>query len=181
VRSRGSPPLHRLAAALALALAAAPARAAPRPDDLQVKAAMLLNLLKFVEWPRAAAAELRVCALRVPVLSAAVDAAARVGGPAGRSIAVRDERREADLATCDVVILGPDSDDAVEPLAGRLGEAGVLTVAETEGFAARGVMVNFVLDAGRVRFEVNLEAVRRARLRLSSKLLRLARVVGGAP
>ena len=56
----------------------------------------------------------------------------------------------------------------------RLRTAPVLTVSELPGFAKHGGMVGFVIDRGKVRLEVNLAAVRRSRLRMSSKLLEVA-------
>ena len=54
---------------------------------------------------------------------------------------------------------------------------GVLTVGEVEGFAAEGGVVNFRLESGKVRFEINNEAAEQKGLKISSKLLSLARIV----
>jgi hypothetical protein len=47
-------------------------------------------------------------------------------------------------------------------------------VAETDGFVAAGGMVNFVPEANKIRFQINDEAAKSARLKISSKLLSLA-------
>jgi hypothetical protein len=54
--------------------------------------------------------------------------------------------------------------------------APVLTVGESPDFIAQGGIINFVRGAGMMRFEIDQEAARRARLQISSRLLRLARV-----
>jgi hypothetical protein len=54
---------------------------------------------------------------------------------------------------------------------------GVLTVGETEGFASQGGIVNFKLEDGRVRLEINIDAAGQAKLRISSKVLSLAQIV----
>ncbi len=61
-----------------------------------------------------------------------------------------------------------------EVIANSLGAASILTVGEASGFASRGLMVNFVTAASKVRFEINEKAAQRAGLKISSKLLRLA-------
>jgi hypothetical protein len=58
-----------------------------------------------------------------------------------------------------------------------LNGASVLTVADTEGFANMGGIINFVLDDGRVRFEINLKAAEAAHLKLSARLLTVAKAV----
>jgi len=54
---------------------------------------------------------------------------------------------------------------------------GILTIGDTAGFAGQCGIVNFYQQSGKVRFEVNIEASRRENLQISSKLLRLARIV----
>ena len=61
----------------------------------------------------------------------------------------------------------------------QLKAGGVLTVADTSGFAQMGGMINFVLDDDRVRFEINLRAAEAAHLKLSARLVTVAeRVLG---
>jgi len=55
----------------------------------------------------------------------------------------------------------------------------VLTVADTEGFLDAGGMIQFLNENDRVRFAISVEATSRAKLKMSSKLLSLAKVLGG--
>ena len=54
----------------------------------------------------------------------------------------------------------------------------MLTVGETEGYASRGVMIRFLTEKNRLRFEINLEAATSANLKISSKLLRAVQIIG---
>jgi hypothetical protein len=56
---------------------------------------------------------------------------------------------------------------------------GVLTVADSDGGHPRGSVISFVLDEGRVRFGISLDSATRQKLRLSSRLLAVARNVQG--
>ncbi len=55
-----------------------------------------------------------------------------------------------------------------------MSEPGLLTVGETPGFLEHGGIINLVEVQGRIRFEINQEAAKRAGLTVSSRLLRLA-------
>jgi hypothetical protein len=59
----------------------------------------------------------------------------------------------------------------------RLKEAPVLTVSDAEGFAESGGMIELFQENGRMRFAVNVEVVQRSGLRVSSRVLDLARIV----
>jgi YfiR/HmsC-like len=58
-----------------------------------------------------------------------------------------------------------------------VGGASVLTMGESERFVRLGGMIAFTLDQQRVRFTINPEAAESSRLRNSSKVLSLARIV----
>lgn len=53
----------------------------------------------------------------------------------------------------------------------------ILTLSDSSDFAERGGVANFFIDNGRMRFAVNPRAADRAQLRISSRLLTLARLV----
>ena len=55
--------------------------------------------------------------------------------------------------------------------------ASILTVADTRGSAQQGSIVDFILQDNKVRFEFNTDAAERAQLKISSKLLSLAKIV----
>jgi hypothetical protein len=63
----------------------------------------------------------------------------------------------------------------LKKLAGR----GILTVGDAEPFIRTGGIIGFVTEGNRVHVEINLDAADREGFRISAKLLKVARVVGG--
>jgi hypothetical protein len=53
----------------------------------------------------------------------------------------------------------------------------VLTVCDIDGFVENGGVIRFVTMDNKVHFEININAVERARLKMSSKLLNLAKII----
>lgn len=160
-----------LAAALTLA---APASAADRVGEYQVKAAFLKNLTRFVERPGGGQAW-TICVVGEDPFGAALDA---IAGDAGGGISIAVRRvRGAPPADCAIVFVSGSEADRLPAVLGAVKGAPVLTVGDTDGFAGRGVILNFFLEESRVKFEVNVDAARRAQLKISSRLLGLARVV----
>jgi len=157
----------------------------PSPTEYEVKAAFLYNFPKFVEWPpRRAAVEnvLTLCVLGPNPFGKALEILQ--GKPVGTMVwrvVLADSK--TNLRECPVLFISAsDSGNLSQILEGIKG-APVLTVGDTEGYAGRGVVVNFFLEDNKVRFEINVEASRLAGLTISSQLLKLARIVslsGGA-
>ncbi len=176
--------LRARALALLAALLYFSGRAAAQPgvyQEYDVKAAFLYNFAKFVEWPPDALGSpeepMEICVFGDDPFGESLDAVVRGETLNGRRLVVRRTRSLADLRDCQAVFLpGAERSRLAEALATLRG-ASVLTVGEVDGFLSQGGMIRFVLDQGRVRFEINQEAAERGGLKLSSKLLRLARAV----
>ncbi|MGH7821749.1 MAG: YfiR family protein, partial [Candidatus Binatia bacterium] len=75
------------------------------------------------------------------------------------------------------LFVSASEDRWVPEILSELESDSVLTVGDREGFADRGGMINFRLSENRIRLDINVEATRRAGLRVSSQLLKLARIV----
>jgi uncharacterized protein DUF4154 len=160
----------------------APGRADAQFDDQQVKAAFVLNFLKFVTWPDAPAAAdapIEVVVLGADDLARAIEQAAVGQQIGGRPIKVRPVRRIADIGAAPRLLFIAGSERERLPVVLReLEGRPVLTVGDGSGFGTAGVVLNFYTSDTRIRFEANTTAAARAGLQISSHLLRLARIVG---
>jgi hypothetical protein len=95
----------------------------------------------------------------------------------GRDIKVRVVDDLDRVKECSVLFLPASVGDDLDAILTETRSRPILTVGDSEGFAARGVIINFYQDGEFLRFEVNRSATDRAGLQLSSNLLRLARIV----
>jgi YfiR/HmsC-like len=140
--------------------------------EYQVKAAFLVNFLKFVDWPAAASDSPWVIGiLGHDPFAGVVEDTVRGKMVSGRRVEVRHYARPADVKDCNILFIGR-ADNA------RLGipvQPGLLTVGEAPGFLKSGGIINFYLDDNRVHFEIRPEVAHAAGLRVSSQLLKLGR------
>lgn len=189
--SRGRPRAAGVAvqvlALVAIALSASVSRAAdPEPAlERRVKAAFLYQFIPYVEWPPATLGP-----QDAPIVIAVAGSDETVaeltdviGGRTtkGRPVIVR-RWRESDLAGGAHIAYVRRSESARLPAIARAAQAsGTLVVSETEGALGQGSMINFQIVDGRVRFEVALPPVEAAGLRISSRLLAVARDVRSSP
>jgi uncharacterized protein DUF4154 len=158
--------------------------AAPQSEELseyQVKAAFVYNFAKFVEWPAEAFpdrnAPLRVCVLGENPFGQELMRVVNGKKIGGHDLIVSNFL-EAHLAkSCHVLFVSSSERGRIAQVIESLRGTSVLTVGETGDFVRQGGIIRFVLEEGKVRFEVNLGASDRARLKISSKLLSLARAV----
>jgi len=99
----------------------------------------------------------------------------------GKKLAVKRFARVQDAVNSHILFLSSSEESQLLPLLKVLEKATVLTVSDMEQFAERGGMVAFTVEDQKVRFNVNVEAVERAGLKMGSQLLKLARIVSDKP
>ncbi len=152
------------------------------PRDTLVKAAFLHKFASFVEWPTASfprpETPLRIGILGDEQLWRDLAELARDRDRDGRHVTVVRLSPGDTLGGFHILYLKASSPARIADLLGYVPE-GTLTVADSDGVHPRGSVLSFFLEEGRVRFGASLEAATRQKLRLSSRLLAVARVVLG--
>jgi YfiR/HmsC-like len=146
-----------------------------------LKAAFLFRFSKFVEWPAepTGPSPLTLCVLDDPAVEDALEQLLNDGSVNGRMVALVKGARNRPLRGCHLIYMG-DSDPArVAATLDELKGVPILTVGDGDDFARAGGIIGLFVEDGRMRFAINPDAAQRAGLRLSSKLLSLAKIVKG--
>jgi len=154
---------------------------AQEPSEYQVKAAFLYNFTKFVDWPQTSGNDtqgpLEICVIGDDPFGDDLDKIVKGKSVNERPLVVRRLRGAVDARTCSIAFVSSSERGHLRPILEALRGTSVLSVGDTPGFAKMGGVINFILQDNRVRFEINVDAAQRARLKISSKLLSLAKVV----
>lgn len=172
-----------LTIALALMVPAFPAPAqTPDSNEYRLKLAFLYNFAQFVQWPedsfRDSTAPLVICVAGENPFQGDIEASLQGRTVRGHPLQLRGLRLDDDPRNCQMVFVrAGERKDLAKILASSKG-SNVLTVGEARGFAESGGIINLTREANKLRFEVNINAAAQSRLKLSSKLLALARIVG---
>jgi hypothetical protein len=159
-----------------------PVSGGEEPSEYQIKAAFLLNFIRFVEWPaeafKTANDPLVVGIFGKDPFGGTLDQTISNKTVNGRLVVIRHVSDAVAARSCHVVFLAASETRRMSDVAGSTLGRGLLIIGESEGFAERGGMINFVVLDNHVRFQINPSAATRAGLTISSKLLQLAIVVG---
>lgn len=147
-------------------------------SEYQVKAAFLFNFTKFVEWP--------------PESFAKPDAPLVIGifgdNPFGkdleniisnktinnRALETREFHSPTECTNCQMLFVSASEKKRFKEIIEKLHNMSVLTVSEADGFTEAGGMINFVREGTKFRFQINNDAAKQAKLKISSRMLGLA-------
>lgn len=154
--------------------------------EAELKAAVVCQITRFVEWPTPPPTN---AALVIGVvgespwfsaLEQLVASAQNLQSPPLTLRKLPPNFSRSNAAPCHVVVIGEGVPErAVITMLEALGGQDILTVSAMPDFCRKGGMVGLKLMDRRVQLEVNLEACERARIRLSARLLRQAKIING--
>ena len=159
-----------------------------QPDRLtesEIKAGFLYNFTKFVEWPPQTFAHpnapfvLGVIGSN-PFGDLLTDAAAGKTVD-GRAVLIKQFSHEEDFSACQILFVSSSEKKRTAQILERLKGATVLSVGEGDAFTQAGGMIAFIIEGDKVRLAINLEAALAARLKISAKVIAVARLVGRQP
>jgi hypothetical protein len=155
-----------------------------RPMEYQVKLAFLYNFAQFTQWPADAfssqAAPMRICVVGSDPFQGDAERGLRGRTAAGHQIEIRTVKPDDDLKPCHIVFVRSSERKGLPKILAGLQGASALTVGESAGFAVEGGIVNLTLEDSKLRFEINLDAAVQTKLKISSKVLALAKIVKGS-
>jgi len=177
-----------LARLMAIALLTAALEAAvlgeARLDEYEVKAAFLYNFAKYAQWPEDTFARaddpLILCVLGRDPFGASLDRVLAGKAIDGHSIEIMrlGDAKAANAAGCQVLFFRGPITKGMQAAVGAANQQGHLTVGDESASISDLMLIRFTKEEGKIRFEINIKVLQAGRLRLSSKLLRLATIVG---
>jgi hypothetical protein len=148
--------------------------------EYEVKAAFIHNFAKFIDWPEDAF-ETGTSPVRIGILGTGPidEPLLQLNGKEvhNRVLEVTKVRSIQNTDGYHIIFVNPSEKNRVRSILRTLKGTGILTVGDIPEFAKRCGVINFYLERGRVRFEINVSAANRQNVKISSKLLKLARIV----
>jgi YfiR/HmsC-like len=187
--ARGSPELRKIAGitrALAMGVLILTACCASQTwaqtvEESRVKAAYLFNFAKFVEWPsgvfRNPDDPTVICVVGDERMSDVLEPAVSGKKANGRRVEARRPRSSDEFKSCHVLFIGFSDKERITLLLNRLQRSSVLTVGQSDQFIRLGGMINLALKNTTVELEIDPEASNAVGLKISSRLLVVARLV----
>ena len=185
---------HARAAIALLAIFAAPGTfATPAADaglpsaiEYQIKASFVYTVAKFVDWPETAfdgpGTPMTFGILGNDAVADAISSALQGKRVHDRELRVKRLSGVGAVRDCQILYISEGEARSIDAVLDQVAAASILTVGESRDFAAAGGILGLSMQENLVQFEVNMAAAQRARISISSKILRLGRVLkdGGA-
>ena len=155
--------------------------------EYKIKAIYLYNFAKFTEWPMDHNASIIIGIIGEDPFTGALNPA-EMGKVKGREVEIKrfksleeiqENGNEESLRQCHLLFVSSSEEKDRDSILKAIDGSNVLSVAEMDGFLEAGGIIRFLIEDQKVIFELNLISLEKAKLSISSKIIRIAkRVIG---
>ena len=149
-------------------------------QEYHVKAVFLYNFARFIEWPpepgQGSQSPFIIGILGKDPFGEGLDL---LKGKAiqGRELVIKRFPRLDDLEKCHILFISASEKNQLPKILKAVEKFKTLTIGDVEGFTQAGGSINFFIEEQNIRFEINLKASQRQGVKISSQLLKLARII----
>ena len=154
---------------------------ADSPGEYQVKGAFLYHFATFVDWPSSSFndtnGQFLICIMGKDPFGKHLDSTLREKKIHAYPLEIHRNPRKATLRHCHMLYITASQSSKLNIYLQQYGNANVLTVGENDTFLQNGGMIKFYIENQKVRFAINPKAISTTNLKVSSKLLRLAKII----
>lgn len=149
--------------------------------EYEIKAQYINLFTQYIEWPENSDVNDTLKSFRIKIIGEnpfgnTLEDLTKSIKIKGKDV-VFEEVNLDNLSSCDILFISNSQKGNLQKIIDRTKGKGVILVSDSEGFASKGVFINFYIDRNRIRFEINKKAVEDEGFMISSRLLKLAYIV----
>jgi len=147
-------------------------------DIENLKAAFIYNFTKYITWPDMENRNtFKIGVIGDSEIAKSLGQIASKKQVNNKPIKVYRIHSVQDFRDCQILFVSSSEKDRISEILSALGQKTILTIGDTPGFCEYGIMINFFIQGGLVKFEMNSTRLERVGLKARSQLRKLARIV----
>lgn len=144
-------------------------------NDTQIKAAYLINLIKFIDWPNNTSINdnIRICIIGDNLFKT-IETDFEKSNISGKNIILINQKQDSQLHSCSIVYISESEKSGFDSLLNSLQHYPVLTISDINKFAQNGGMIGFINYNGTIRLEINAKKLSESNFTIDKQLLDIA-------
>ncbi len=151
-------------------------------NEYDVKAAFIYNFAKFTEWPENAISfqndSLKLCIIGDSPFGTSLK---ELEGKhvKNKKLLIKHIKSMSSIKGCNMLYISKSEEKNLISIVDYANNYNVLTISDQAGFETKGVVINMFVSEDMIRFNINVDAAKKAGIKISAKLLKLASKVYG--
>ena len=153
---------------------------APTASEYQIKSVFLYNFVNFIDWPDSAfdssSSPFNLCVFGKNPFGAFLKVATDNQKAGQHPIKLHYLDHTSQISICHILYISDTQPAQIQPVLHLTQKHPILTVSDEKDFISLGGMVNFFKISNKVRLAMNPDAIKKAKLKASANLLKLAKI-----
>ena len=154
----------------------------PQTEEYTIKAIFLERFTRFTEWPEESEINDTIKPFVISVIGKnpfgnIMEETYSTQKILNKNVEIRYISKIDQIEEINILFISKSKEKELSKILSYTKDKPILTVGDTKGFAEKGVMINFYLSSGKLRFEINESAVKEPGLSMSYLLLQVALIV----
>jgi len=147
-------------------------------QDKKFHSVFIYNFTKYIEWPSAYnSGDFIIGVLGKSDITQNLQEMANMKTVGKQKMVVKVFNSVNEIGKCNMLFIPTSQSDQIGLVKSRLSNSATLIISEKNGLGRKGSGINFVVENGRWRFELNRSVVENQNLKVSSELDKLAIVI----
>ncbi|MGD9159709.1 MAG: YfiR family protein [Desulfobacteraceae bacterium] len=141
-----------------------------------MKAAFIERFTRFIEWPENAfqSESFKILILGENPFGTTLEKLFAITRIKNREVEIKYSGNTGSVKDCQIVYISPSCKKDLKKIVELLSGGNILSIGDTEGYADQGVMINFFIDKNVLRFELNIEEIKKSKMKVSTLLEKVA-------
>jgi hypothetical protein len=147
-------------------------------QEYALKAAFIYRFIDYIEWDKNSNSKtFEIAVLKKSPITEMLIEISKDKKVKNKNMYVREYYDLNDIGFCNILFISKNYNDPIETVISKFSDKNVLIITEQIGYGEKGSHINFLISENKLKFEVNLNAAKKARLKLSSQLLEHAIII----
>lgn len=147
--------------------------------EYEVKAVFIDKFAQFVKWPESSLPnnEFVITVIGSNLFRRKLEKVYAQQDISGKRVKIININNIKEIGNTHVLFIGNSESNNLIQILNYCDSKPILTISDNEGFGMQGVMINFYLDQGKIRFEINEHSIRKSKLQVKYQLLNSAKII----
>jgi hypothetical protein len=146
-------------------------------EEYNLKAAFIYRFTEYVDWGTINDENFTIEILGESAITEPLKEIVKDKKIKNKNVDVKEYHDINDIGQCEILFISKNYSGGIESALSKIGDKPVLIITEQKGDSEKGAHINFLISENKLRFEINLKAITKAGLRISSQLLQHAVLV----
>jgi hypothetical protein len=143
-------------------------------NNIKYQALFVYNFTRYIEWPNNSSSEFVIGVVGKSNIYDELQSVTQGKVVGSQSIKIKKVQNVNEMGYCNILFISNDVSSQVSQLAAQIKDNNTLIITERAGLINKGAGINFIINDGKQKFEINKMSLEKRGLKVNKQLVDMA-------